>query len=177
MLLALAAQAWAGKKDTSTPTPGPSGTPAPKFNVPIPIGHDAEFVKLPYFDRGRLQMYFNIQRAFRQDLNHLQLTGAYMQTFDEHQAPDANVTITQGLLNLDTRVVTSDVPVTVRRSDFQLVGRKMVFNTQTKVGHFTGGVHMIIFNRSEMAKATPSPTPASKPGASPRPAASASATP
>ena len=171
ILLAPGVHAWAGRKET--PTPGASASPKPKFDVPIPPDHGADYVKLPYFDeRGRIQMYFNIQHAFREDLNHLQLTNAYMQTYDEHQAPDANVTITQGVLNLDTRVITSDVPVTVRRSDFQIVGQKMSFNTQTKVGHFSGHVHMIVFNRTEMAKATPSPTPAAKPGASPQPGTS-----
>ncbi|HEX4086592.1 MAG TPA: LPS export ABC transporter periplasmic protein LptC [Chthoniobacteraceae bacterium] len=168
MLLALGSQSWAGKKDTPTATPAPSGSPKPKFDVPIPPDHGADFVKLPYFDeRGRLQMYFTIEHAFRVDEGHLRLTGAYMQTYDEHQSPDANVTITQGILDLNTRIITSDVPVTVRRSDFQIVGQKMVFNTQTKVGHFSGHVRMIIFNRSEMAKASPTPGASAHPAESP----------
>jgi lipopolysaccharide export system protein LptC len=72
------------------------------------------------------------------------------------------------LLDLNTRIVTSDVPVIVRRSDFEIVGQKMVFNTQTHQGRMTGHVRMVIFNRQEMGQASPSPSPSA---ASPRPLA------
>jgi hypothetical protein len=176
LLLTATPPAWAGRKDSPTPAPSATPAPGPKFNPPIPVNHGAVKVKLPYFDQaGRLQMFFNIQSAFRVDLNHLQLEDAYMQTYDEHRAPDANVFMTKSMLDLDTRIVTSDVPVIVRRSDFLIEGQKMVFNTQTHVGHMSGHVHMVIYNRTEMAHASPTPgpagsTPASNPGAQPQPA-------
>jgi hypothetical protein len=159
--------AWAHNGVKESPAPGASGSPTPpKFNVPIPVSHDARGVKLPYFDqRGRLQMFFNIAKAYRADLQHLQMENAYMQTYDEKQAPDANVYMTFSVLDLDTRIVTSDVPVTVRRSDFEIIGQKMVFNTQTRVGHMSGHVRMLIFNREAMSSPKPSP------GSSPAPAA------
>jgi lipopolysaccharide export system protein LptC len=109
------------------------------------------------------------------DLDHLELKNAYMQTYDEKEAPDANVFMTRSVLDLDTRIVTSEVPVIVRRSDFQIVGQKMVFNTQTRAGRMTGHVRMVIYNRQEMARATPTPGPSggatpqqAQPGATPQ---------
>jgi len=165
-----------GAADVS-PSPGASGSPAaPKFNVPIPPGHGALKVQLPYFDeRGRLQMFFNIAKAYRVDMDHLEMKNAYMQTYDEKAAPDANVFMTRCVLDLNTRIVTSDVPVTVRRSDFQIVGQKMVFNTQTRAGRMTGHVRMVIYNRATMSPSTPSPSPApgraaaGSPSATPQP--------
>jgi lipopolysaccharide export system protein LptC len=71
------------------------------------------------------------------------------------------------VLDLNTRIVTSDIPVIVRRSDFEITGQQMVFNTQTRAGRMTGHVRMVIYNRSEMSR----PTPAPGPKASPQPSA------
>jgi hypothetical protein len=175
LLLAGGTGAWGNNGGKRSPAPGASVSPTPpKFNVPIPVGHGAVGVKLPYFDqRGKLQMFFNIAKAYRADLKHLQMENAFMQTYDENQAPDANVYMTFSVLDLDTRIVTSDVPVTVRHSDFEIVGQKMVFNTQTRVGRMSGHVHMLIFNSQAMAAPKPSPgsSPATSPSAKPRPSA------
>ena len=145
-----------------------SGSPTP-MNIPIPVKHDAEGVKLPYFDeRGRLEMYFNIVKALRTDPGHLEMTNAYMQTYDEKGVADANVFMSRSVLDLNTRIVTSDIPVIVRRSDFEITGQKMVFNTQTHTGRMTGHVRMVIYNRQEMAQPTPSPGAHSQPSATPK---------
>ena len=150
-----------------------TGSPTPvKLNIPIPIKHDANGVKLPYFDdRGRLQMYFNIESALRVDADHLEMTNAYMQTYDEKGVADANVYMSRSVLDLNSRIVTSDIPVVVRRSDFEITGQKMVFNTQTRSGRMTGHVQMVIYNRQEMAQPTPTPARSkedSKPSATPK---------
>jgi len=173
--LAGTAPAW-GHAKSDAPSPGSSAgaspTP-PKFNVPIPVSHDARGVKLPYYDeRGRLQMYFVIAKAYRMDLKHLEMKKAYMQTYDEKETPDANVYMSDGILDLDTRIVTSDVPVIVRRSDFQIVGQKMVFNTQTRVGHMSGHVRMILYNHTAIAAPSPTISPVPAKGAiAPQPTA------
>jgi hypothetical protein len=174
ILLAVSPLAWASGSGKPKASPAGSASPGPKFNIPIPVSHDARGVKLPYYDeRGRLQMYFNIAKAYRADLKHLEMTNAYMQTYDEKAVPDANVFMTFSVLDLDTRIVTSDVPVTVRHSDFEIVGQKMVFNTQTRVRRMSGHVHMLIFNSQAMAAPKPSPgsSPATSPSAKPRPSA------
>lgn len=181
VLLAGGPAARAGKKDTGTDNSGAaasaSPTPkAPRFDVPIPVSHDAQVVNLPYFDvHGKLQMYFYIKKAVRVDTNHLAMEKAYMQTYDEKGVPDANVFMTRSMLDLDTRIVTSDVPVIVRRSDFAITGQKMIFNTQTRVGRMTGHVQMVIYNRQDMSQSSPSPSPSanSSPGPSPTPQSSA----
>jgi hypothetical protein len=173
--------ARAAKKDaTDTPTPAadgsPTASPTPnRLNIPIPVSHDAKGVRLPYFDsHGKLQMFFNIKMAVRTDLNHLSMENAFMQTYDDKGAADANVFMTSSVLDLDTRIVTSDVPVTVRRSDFEIVGQKMVFNTQTHVGHLSGHVRMVIYNHQDVSQSSPTPSASSaspSPSAAPQPSA------
>jgi hypothetical protein len=146
------------------PGPAPNSSPTPtRFNIPIPIDHNAKGVDLPFFDNGKLQMYFVIKKAFRVDLDHLDMTHAYMQTYDDKETPDVTIYMTRSLLDLNTRVITSEVPVIIRRSDFEITGQKMVFNTQTHVGRLSGHVQMIIYNRQSAtggATPTPSPSPA-----------------
>ena len=143
------------------PGPAPNSSPTPtRFNIPIPIDHNAKGVDLPFFDNGKLQMYFVIKKAFRVDLDHLDMTHAYMQTYDDKETPDITIYMTRSLLDLNTRVITSEVPVVIRRSDFEITGQKMVFNTQTHVGRLSGHVQMIIYNRQSAAGgATPTPSP------------------
>jgi hypothetical protein len=162
--------------DAASPTPSAS---PPRFDVPIPIGHDAQGTGIPYWDaRGKLQMYIWIEKAVRLDQEHLDMTNAFMQSYDAREWPEANVFMTRSVLDLNTRVVTSDVPATVRRSDFEIVGKKMVFNTQTRVGRMTGHVRMTVYDLQDMSSASPSPSPAASStatapqgGATPKPGA------
>jgi hypothetical protein len=175
VLLAGGPLAYGGKSDANaSPSPADgSASPSPtpnRLNIPIPVSHDAKGVRLPYFDeRGRLQMYFNIKKALRTDLGHLAMENAFMQTYDDKGAPDANIFMTSSVLDLDTRIITSDVPVTVRRSDFEIVGQKMVFNTQTHIGHLSGHVRMVIYNHQDMSQPAPTPAKSPSPSAAPQP--------
>jgi hypothetical protein len=164
VLLPLLAAGGIARAHTSKPSPSPGAgaDTAPRFNIPIPIDHNAKGVDLPFFDNGKLQMYFVIRKAFRVDINHLDMTHAYMQTYDDKETPDVTIYMTRCLLDLNTRVITSEVPVDIRRSDFEITGQKMVFNTQTHVGRLSGHVQMTIYNRQTIAGgASPSPSPAS----------------
>jgi hypothetical protein len=171
VLIAAGPAAWGGQKAGEPDFSDGGATPAPKrpkFDVPIPIGHDATVVGLPYFDKGKLQMYFTIVKAYRVDLNHLKMQNAYLQTYDEKETEDADIYLPSSMLDLNTRIVTSDTPVTVSRSDFEIVGQKMVFNTQTHKGHMWGHVHMVIFNRQDEGAASPSPSPSPAAPAAPQ---------
>ena len=159
-----AAKPKGASSPSATASPGAAGSPTPasklKQIILIPIGHGARKATVPIFDiHAKLQMYFSIKEAFRTDDGHLAMTDAYLQTYDDKQTPDATIYLTRSVLDLDTSIVTSDVPSTVRRSDFEITGKKMRFNTQTHIGHMTGGVRMIIYNSGEMSASTPSPSP------------------
>jgi hypothetical protein len=164
--------AEAHSRKSPSPIPGASPTP-PKLEIPIPVSHNAKGVDLPFFTNGKLQMYFVIRKAFRADLGHLDMYHAFMQTYDEKETPDVAIYMTRSLLDLNTRIITSQVPVTLRRSDFEITGQKMVFNTQTHIGRLSGHVHMIIYNlQSATGAASPSPSKAAtSPSPSPKPIA------
>jgi len=172
LLLAGASMAHAGKKKKShngDAGASPSPTP-PRLNIPIPVNHNAQGVTFPYYDpRHRLEMDFWIKSALRVDLNHLDMEDAFLQTYDDKGVPDAGIFMNRSMLDLNTEIVTSDVPAMVSRWDFEIIGQKMTFDTQKHIGHMSGHVRTIIYSSGEMsASSSPSPTTASQPSASPQ---------
>jgi hypothetical protein len=143
-----------GKHRRATPTPTPSGSPEAVGlkNIPLPIGHEAKGLVLPNYDiHGRLLGRFEAGTASRIDDDHVRLTDLNMQTFDEHEQPDFKVVMSNGILNLDTRVLESKERSKIKRADFEIAGDAMKFNTTTHQGTMTGNVHMTIFNQKEIA--------------------------
>jgi lipopolysaccharide export system protein LptC len=59
------------------------------------------------------------------------------------------------LLDLNTRVISTHDGVLIKRSDFEITGKNMEFNTETKQGRLIGPVKMTIFNMSEEAGIKP----------------------
>ena len=98
------------------------------------------------------------------------MKNAYMQTYDEKGVPDANVYMTRSVLDLDTRIVTSDIPVTVQPVGFRDHRPKRWFSTPRPTsGHMTGHVRMTIYNRQEHGPSETSPgrSPGPSPAATP----------
>ena len=124
---------------------------APDLTVPIPVNHGAKGIKLPYYDeKGKLQMDFSIDSAYRSDEGHLEMKQVKMHTYDENGNVEMMIDLPSSILDLTTRIVTSNQPVTIRRSDFEVTGETMQFDTQSKSGKIVGKVRMLIYNLSDM---------------------------
>jgi lipopolysaccharide export system protein LptC len=59
--------------------------------------------------------------------------------------------MSEAVLNLNTRVIETKRRSTIKRTDFEIAGDSMRFNTATHQGTMTGNVHMTIFNQEEIA--------------------------
>ena len=59
------------------------------------------------------------------------------------------IDLPKSVLDLNTRVITTDTNVTIKRSDFEITGRSMEFNTDTKRGRLAGDVRMLIYDLGE----------------------------
>ncbi len=128
------------------------------MSIPILPDHDAKGVKIPYFDaQGRLQMVFNIGVATRLDADHLKMTETQVETFDDEGASEMLINLPTSTLDLNTRVITSETTVTIRRDDFEITGHTLEFNTITKQGALGGDVQMFIYNLNEESPPKPAP--------------------
>jgi hypothetical protein len=154
-----------GKHRKTTPTPEPSGSPEAigLKNIPLTVGHDAKGLILPNYDtEGHLLGRFEAAIASRIDQNHVRFNDLKMQTFDEHQQPDFNIVMSEGILNLETRILDSQKRSKLKRTDFEIAGDRMSFNTETHQGTMRGNVHMTIFNQKEIAGASEKNAPEKK---------------
>ncbi|MCX6967065.1 MAG: hypothetical protein NTZ46_04680 [Verrucomicrobia bacterium] len=132
-------------RKTATPTPAPADGKK-DFDVPIPINHDAKGVRIPiYSPEGVLQMMFESEIAFRMDAQQLRLTQLKIETYDGGGKPEMVIEMPNSVFDLKTRVFSSVDPVTIRRTDFEVTGANMTFDTETRMGKFTGPVRMLIF--------------------------------
>jgi hypothetical protein len=154
-LLLLACSCFVSPADGKGRKKLPEATPPEQLglkNIPLTIGHEAKGLVLPNYDlNGHLLGRFQAATAARIDEQHVRFTNLKMITFDEHDKPDFNVDMTEAVLNLDTRVINSAQRTTIKRTDFEIAGDKMQFNTMTHQGTLTGKVHMTIYNQKEIA--------------------------
>ncbi|MEO5755210.1 MAG: LPS export ABC transporter periplasmic protein LptC [Chthoniobacterales bacterium] len=153
LLLAGSCLATAGdrkrRKAAASPTPGQEQLGLK--NIPLTVGHEAKGLVLPNYDlKGHLLGRFEAATAARIDEDHVRFTDLKMITFDEHEKPDFNVAMADAVLNLETRVIASKQRTKIKRSDFEIEGDAMTFNTMTHQGALNGNVHMTIFNQKEI---------------------------
>lgn len=121
-----------------------------RINLPIQKGHDSFGLKIPYENAdGVLQMIFKVGRASRLDDNHVQMAELEVETFDDDGKPEMTIDLPVSILDLNTRMLTTESKVTIRRSDFEITGDSMEFNTKTKQGRLAGNVRMLIFEQPE----------------------------
>lgn len=124
-----------------------------RIDVPVPPGHEAKELKFPVFDTsGRLQMTFLIKVARRSDETHLNMSKAQVETFNEQGKREMLVELPTSVLDLRTSVLSSNGPVRIQRTEFELTGEGMTFDTRTKVGTLTGNIRMLIYDKETVSK-------------------------
>ena len=115
--------------------------------VPIPVNHGAKGVKLPYRNAdGKLEMIFCMESAFRADNDHLEMKQVKMETYGADGKPEMTIEMPSSTLDLSTRIVKSKEPVTIKRTDIEVTGETMEFDTKTRSGKITGQVRLVIYN-------------------------------
>jgi len=142
-------------KDTKKPKPksAEKDVSDSSASVPIPIGHEAKGVTLPNYDlEGRITGRFLAGVARRIDDTHLQMRDLIMHTYTAEEKPDLEIEMTTSILDLKTHMLSSKERTTVKRSDFELAGNSMEFNTTTHEGTLVGDVKMVVHGRSHFGR-------------------------
>jgi hypothetical protein len=138
------------KKQTSAATT-PTGSPAEQSlaNIPLPIGHEAKGLVLPDFDsEGHLRGRFEAGTARRIDEGHVGFEHLKITTYTPENQPDLQVDMHTSVLDLKTRILSSQERTTIQRADFNIVGDSVQFDPDTKTGRLIGNVKMVITDRS-----------------------------
>ena len=145
------------KRGGASATPGGSPGEQSLTNIPLPIGHEAKGLVLPDFDaNGRLRGRFEAGTAHRIDEEHVGFQHLKITTYTPENQPDLKIDMHTSVLDLKTRVLSSQERTTIERSDFNIAGDSVQFDTNSKTGRLIGNVKMVITDKSHLtAKPTP----------------------
>jgi len=138
------------KAGTSAATGGTSGEQS-LTNIPLPIGHEAKGLVLPDFDtEGRLKGRFEAGTAHRIDEEHIGFQHLKITTYTPESQPDLRIDMLTSVLDLKTRILSSQERTTIQRSDFNIAGDSVQFDTNSKTGRLIGNVKMVITDKSHL---------------------------
>lgn len=141
----------------------------------IPLGSRSRGVRLPAFDNGKPSSLIVAAAMTRVDDSHLFAEKMTIEVYGETDADDLNIRVRTGTYDMDEQILSSTERSRVSRSDFQIEGDGMVFDTKTSQGKMVGNVEMIIFDadqaKQKMGVNTTGNKPAPQPAATPKEAA------
>jgi lipopolysaccharide assembly outer membrane protein LptD (OstA) len=134
-------------------TATPTGSPGDQSltNIPLPIGHEAKGLVLPDFDvEGHLRGRFEAESAKRLDEVHIGFHTLRITTYTPESKPDLTIELSESILNLKTRILTSNERTFIKRADFNIAGDSVEFDTNTRTGKLVGHVKMLITSQSQL---------------------------
>lgn len=140
-------------------SPQPSASPSAKrtldlTNLPLPIGQEAKGLVLPEFNiAGHMVGRVEAATAKRTDEAHILFTGIKLLTYTEANQPDLQIDMSDSILDLKTRVVSSPHRTTVQRADFNIAGDRFEFDTTTRIGALHGNVKMVLVGKEHLQPA------------------------
>src|SRR5881296_3285342 len=148
---AFAAKPKGKKQKLLGATPTPSAGEQSLTSIPLPIGHEAKGLVLPDFDlEGHLRGRFEAGTAHRIDQEHIGFEQLKITTYTPENQPDLQVDMPTSVLDLKTRILSSQERTTIQRADFNIVGDSVQFDPDTRTGRLIGNVKMVITDRSHL---------------------------
>src|SRR2546423_3698457 len=148
---AIAAKPKGKKGKLLSATPSESPGEQSLTNVPLPIGHEAKGLVLPDFDlEGHLRGRFEAASAKRLDDYHIGFHSLKITTYTSENQPDLILELSESILNLNTRILSSNERTVIKRADFNIAGDSVEFDTKTHIGRLVGNVKMVITSQSQL---------------------------
>lgn len=148
------AQDEAGKKGQKKPEPVAESASSGIGSIGemIPEGMKNLKVRIPGFENGRATSLITADALTRQDKNTLFAEKMTIKIFGADPKEDVRVDTRTATYVLDSKVLSSNERSRVSRSDFQLEGDTMVFDTTTSQGKMVGRVQMIIYDTTQFSQ-------------------------
>src|SRR2546423_2575730 len=138
-----------GKQGRAMATSAASPDEQSLKNIPLPIGHEAKGLVLPDFDtEGHLRGKFEAGTAHRIDQEHIGFQQLKITTYTPEKQTDLQIDMSTSVLDLTTRILSSKERTRIQRSDFNIAGDSVQFDTNTKTGRLVGNVKMVITDKS-----------------------------
>lgn len=143
----------------SSPSSAPKDSPAATeegsndndFDISVlPAGEPVKGIKIPYYgaDGTTLQMTMAAEEAKRIDDTRIEMINLAI----EAESDDGRkffVEFPSSVFNIQTRMLTGDQGVVIKREDFEISGNAAEFDVRSRFGKVIGNVKMTIFNSGD----------------------------
>ncbi len=137
------------KVSVTSSTDSPSKSKEKKsdeIDLPAPVGEEMKGITIPQYDiDGKLKMKLSCEAAHKTDEHNVAIRGLKVEFF-EKEGKDVTVMVPDATFNLATTLLSTEVPTTIKREDFLMVGDSATFDTTKRFGTMKGHVHTEIRN-------------------------------
>ncbi len=123
------------------------------FGRVLPLGEKNLDVKIPSFKDGVPSSTVRAQTMTRLDDDNMEMEGMDIRLFGETHDRDVRISLPTANYHMPTQILSSDKRSRVSRSDFDLQGDSMIFDTRTRQGTMTGNVRMVIHDMDSLSAA------------------------
>lgn len=139
------------KEKTEEAPAAETATPDDDFDLSmIPPGQPVKGLKIPYYgaDGTTLQMTFEAEVARRIDDANIELDNLKIDAVGDDEKKFL-VEMPQSVFNIESRMLTGENGVLIKRDDFEIRGKAAEFDIKSRFGKVLGNVHMIIYSTED----------------------------
>lgn len=122
------------------------------FGNMIPEGLKNRGVRIPAFTEGKPSSLIRADAVTRTDPENLTIEKMVIHLFGQQKEQDVRVDLKTGSYNMPSQVLSSNERSRVSRSDFQIEGDSLVFDTTSSQGKIVGNVEMVIYDVKSLAR-------------------------
>lgn len=121
--------------------------PRNKIEVPVAIGQTVRGIRLPHYERGsnKLNLRLNAESAERASETKFTFKGLRIEIFDEsEEKPAMEVILPEAVYDRETNLLTGQADSVIRGEQFEITGRQLEFDSNTRDSRLLGPVVMIL---------------------------------
>lgn len=153
-----------GAQENPAPAASAAASPLTAFGRQIPAQRPNLGISIPSFTKGKLHSLIEAAVVTKVDDERLITEQMTIHMFGETEKEHVRVDLPSATYHLSNQILRSAERSKVSRSDFDIEGDSLIFDTQTSQGRMTGNVRMTIYDTSAlMSKKEESPTKAPSP--------------
>lgn len=153
----LLAAAWPAlaeeeEKKTTTAEKKEDGPISTEIVIPVAIGQSVRGIRLPHYEKGgnKLSLRLNAESAERASETKFNFKGLRIELFDESvEKPSMEVVLKDAVFDRETSILTSLSEALIRGETFEITGRTLEFDSNTRASRLLGPVFMTITQLEE----------------------------
>ena len=156
LLLSAASLLAEQPKENAPETEPPEGGPvSAEIEIPVAVGQSVRGIRLPHYEKGgnKLSLRLNAESAERASETEFNFKGLRIELFDESaEKPAMEVVLKDAVFDRETSLLTSLNHAVIKGENFEITGRTLEFDSNTRASRLLGPVFMTISQLEEKSQ-------------------------